>query len=285
MSGNKFINNQKNTEDDEWHVVGNQKRKQKVIELPKPSVVQLNCESDNFDDEKYNLKKVLCNNILNFPSCNYGSKCLYAHTLHEQKVEPTRKRAYDMIINDTSLIEVDLSTDSELYRTLLQLTKVCDLCIKKICPGGYNCKYGVYKADYQICSDDLKFGTCKINGCKFIHLTSKGLLPMYPFGKGCKNSYSEIVKNTYTPNNFPAPYVKYNDKIPEGTLLTHDFFVELDKTINNKSNDSDYDSDGSVDRVRRYLDEVEYSDDSCDESIFILDTKTKKAVLPVLEKM
>src|ERR1700722_17114726 len=61
------------------------------------------------DDE--NMKKILCNNMLIRGKCNYGNKCLYAHNIYEQNVDPIRKKAYDIIMNNKM---IDDEPDNEL---------------------------------------------------------------------------------------------------------------------------------------------------------------------------
>lgn len=208
-------------------------------------------ENDN------NVKKMLCNNILEYGTCHYGDKCMYAHSLSEQNVDPIRKKAYDIILDKE---KISYKPDKELSRTLLQLTKVCDDCDKKKCSGGYNCKYGVIDKKYQICADDLRYGICYNETCNCIHLTNKGLIPL-----NCNNKNETIRVIKYTDKN-----KKIN--IPHGTLITEDFFLKL--SGGNKQKKNDYDSDDSenefadVERIKKYLNENSDSDKSCDESIF-----------------
>jgi hypothetical protein len=102
---------------------------------------------------------------------------MYAHTLDEQNVEQKRKNVYDIIIHNEDLSTIDLKTDYELYYSLLELTKVCDLCINNKCTGGYNCKYGVCLEKLCICIKDLNYGNC--TKCELVHLTTRGLVPFY----------------------------------------------------------------------------------------------------------
>lgn len=124
-------------------------------------------------------KKVMCYNMLNKKKCDYGAKCVYAHSLSEQKIIPLRHKAYTIIKTVTDLSNINLVTDNKLYEMLLQLTKVCALCSKDQCSGGYNCRYGAINAKCKICYDDLVYGNCKKQCCQFIHLTEKGLVPYF----------------------------------------------------------------------------------------------------------
>jgi hypothetical protein len=205
------------------------------------------------DDE--NMKKILCNNILVSGGCHYGSKCMYAHSISEQNMDPIRKRAYDIIMgNDRG----SCKPDKELGRTLLQLTKVCENCIRGKCPGGYNCKYGVFDRKYQVCADDLRYGICYNDSCSNIHLTNRGLIPLN------SNSKSELRVIKCTDRSVEA-------SIPSGTLLSDDFFVKLSGNIKSKGKsypDSDDSESGSTERIREYLEGNSDSDRSCSESIF-----------------
>lgn len=210
-----------------------------------------------------NMKKMLCNNILTSGSCHYGDKCMYAHNLVEQNVDPLRKKAYDII---RGIEQIDYKPDRELGKALLQLTKVCDNCMKGRCPGAYNCKYGVYDKKYQVCADDLRYGICYNTSCNCVHLTNKGLVPL--------NSTTRVE---------PLRIIRYADKVdkadktkdvtvPTGTLLTEEFLLTLNRRDRESRHESDSDkvSDDTedIERVKAYLEHQSDTDDSCDESIF-----------------
>ena len=44
-----------------------------------------------------NVKILLCNNTVNGNKCAYRSKCMFAHDLNEQIIEPKRVIIYKMI--------------------------------------------------------------------------------------------------------------------------------------------------------------------------------------------
>jgi hypothetical protein len=201
----------------------------------------------NYDDD--NTKKILCNNILTMGECHYGNKCMYAHSLDEQNIEPIRKKAYD-ILNDKGII--NYRPDRELGKIFLQMTKVCEDCAKHKCPGGYNCKYGVCDKKYQICADDLRYGKCYNVECDNIHLTNKGLIPL---NNTANKKDLQLSKS--------RSYIK-NINIPNGILLSDDFFEKL----HNEKNISESDSDESYERINNYLNYYSDSDESCNESIF-----------------
>lgn len=154
--------------------------------------------SSNYESysEVNNNKKILCFNMLNYGKCNYGNKCDYAHSLAEQKIEPLRHKAYTIIKCADNLKNIDLITDKKLYETLLQLTKMCTLCNKNLCPGGYNCRNGAINMKSKICYDDFTFGNCKRINCLAVHLTKKGLIP-YTKQKDATNI--QIIQSQHIP--------------------------------------------------------------------------------------
>lgn len=141
-------------------------------------------------DNKYNFKKLLCYNIVNNCKCVYKNKCMFAHTLEEQKKEPNRQFIYNMLYVWEDLSDININEDKQLLDELLILTKECKNCIGKKCPGGYNCKFGTCLKDNKICYNDLMYGKCynilienKINSMILyrcihgIHLSEKKLVP------------------------------------------------------------------------------------------------------------
>ena len=166
---------------------------------------------------KDNCKKILCYNMLNKKKCNYGNKCMYAHSLAEQKIEPLRHKIYSIIKYNTDLSNIDLSVDHNLYENLLQLTRVCSLCSKGQCPGGYNCRNGAINYKLRICYDDLVYGHCKRVSCHSVHLTEKGLK--------CYNK----TKNDE---------IFINVKEPEDSKILNDDINEIISTCKSSSNDN-----------------------------------------------
>jgi hypothetical protein len=122
-------------------------------------------------------KRVLCYNMLNRGSCSYGTNCVYAHSLQEQRVIESRKTAYEIIQHTNNLSELDLMSEQTIHNSLLQLTKICTRCASGVCPGGYNCKFGSYCKQYQLCYHDYMNGNCNDNKCLMNHLTTRGLIP------------------------------------------------------------------------------------------------------------
>ena len=47
--------------------------------------------------DKYNHKKILCQNFIINNTCSYDTKCLYAHSLSEQKIDIKRKKIFELI--------------------------------------------------------------------------------------------------------------------------------------------------------------------------------------------
>ncbi len=167
-------------------------------------------------EENQNKRKILCNNFLKGEQCQYGEKCLYAHSIAEQKMDYMRKKAYDIIQNEFDLSYLDLGTksdedSSELQKQLYILTKVCPDCINKKCAGGVNCKFGVYMPSLQICYEDMYSGKCTGKECKKVHLTKRGFNPINKNKK-----HEEYKKNKKRITNI---------NIPKGIEITDDFFL------------------------------------------------------------
>lgn len=245
MTENKYSALINNITDDDWTIVEGKKKINYYI--PK-----INCKQ--LDQTEKNQKKILCNNILKFKKCTYGNKCMYAHCLEEQNVDPIKKRAYSILRSEGN-IDIDLSRDEKLSKVFLQFTKLCNDCKNKVCPGGYNCKYGAIEEKYLICYDDLMSGNCKKNDCTYIHLTNRGIKP--------------IIQNVKPKNEIIFSKKKNYIDMVNGTVLNDDFFVSLNLE---KRDVSDVDSEGesteSIEKIKEYLDEYD-SDENCDESIFV----------------
>lgn len=163
-----------------------------------------------------NSKKILCHNMLNKQKCNYGYKCMYAHCLKEQKIEPLRHKIYTLITHTTDLSHIDLINDPVLYDNFIQLTRICSLCNKNQCPGGYNCRNGAINFEYKICYDDLVYGNCKKRAtCQSVHLTDRGLMPYMKQKNG--NDKKPIKLNIPT---LPDIEVESNDTILDNIINT-----------------------------------------------------------------
>lgn len=160
---------------------------------------------------KENYKKMRCLNIINGDSCTYGDKCLYAHSLDEQKVDGVRKTALDVILKRKDLSDIDLSTNKKLYSHLKCMSSICQKCKEGRCTGGYNCKHGACNSGCVICLEDMNKGTCN-SKCGNIHLTDRGLVPY-----GVK-----ITK----PSN-------YKDNRVKPIIINDNFF----KTLDDRNND------------------------------------------------
>jgi hypothetical protein len=131
-----------------------------------------------------NIKKILCYNILNSNKCAYGNKCMFAHSLEEQKKDNYREFLINVILKSNDLSNINICEDSKLLCELLIFTKECKNCLIKKCNGGYNCKYGTCVSDLKICKNDLITGKCKKeinkeNLCcsNGLHLTEKKIIP------------------------------------------------------------------------------------------------------------
>lgn len=207
----------------------NQEKDFNFIKIEKKNKLKINNFPDIFDD-KYNKKKILCNSFIKSENCQYGEKCLYAHSITEQKMDTNRKKAYDIIQNEFDLSYLDLENkiDDEsvgLLKTLILLTKTCQDCISKKCAGGLNCKFGTYNKSLQICYEDMMNGKCNDNLCNKVHLTKRGFVPI--------NKNRDIKKRK-----------KYNGiYIPKPIELTDDFFKSYRQKIFLE------DSESSIDEI------------------------------------
>ncbi|ARF09867.1 hypothetical protein Indivirus_4_39 [Indivirus ILV1] len=248
-----------------------------------------------------NNKKILCFNMLNYGKCNYGNKCDYAHSLSDQKIEPLRYKAYSIIKATENLKNIDLIEDKKLYEALLQLTKMCSLCNKNLCPGGYNCRNGAINVKSKICYDDFMFGNCKRTNCLAVHLTKRGFVPYITQRDGNKQNHqlifvpqspqqsqqSEQVSLTSQKvqvklNNSILDKYNYVNKIQnnkklieelndiEGVLLTEKFLLARYNKSNNEETDSDTDDNEKVESIINYLNDENDSESSTDESIFLV---------------
>ncbi|QKF93877.1 zinc finger CCCH-type protein [Fadolivirus algeromassiliense] len=240
-----------------------------------------------------NSKKILCVNIINKIKCNYGNKCMYAHSLNEQKIEPLRHKVYTIIKCADDLSNIDLVSDPKLYETLLQLTRVCMACSKGQCPGGYNCRNGAVSIKSKICYEDLVYGNCKKNNCTSVHLTDRGLVPYYKqknkelkqndnsnnkYSDGSDESYNNIYykKNKYVnyKKQLQNPKDKSNKLKEEldnikGILLTDTFLLSKFGTKQEpEDDDSSSEKQEDIDKMIEYLNHED--NDSDEESIFLV---------------
>jgi len=212
-------------------------------------------DTRGFYNKNNNVKRILCYNILTGKKCPHLDKCMYSHSLSEQKIDYYRNIAYGIIKNkNTDLSSLDLLEDTKLYENLLQLTKVCSNCIKSTCPGGYNCKYGCIKKEYQICYNDLVYGKCRNLICSSIHLTDRNLV-----------SYNEQKKIENGFNIFIKKDVKLNEKDIDAILLTSEYFRQSKDELEDSDVTDETSSD--IQRTIEYLNSD--TNNSEDESIFI----------------
>lgn len=131
----------------------------------------------NNSDPMIKRKRMLCSNIVTTGTCCHGDKCKFSHNLSEQKVDPVRKHVYEILLSDSDLSHIDFQKNVGLYRSLKDLTKMCD---KQYCTGGYNCNFGICGTNSKhICSRDLDYGDCDDPKCNSIHLTKRNLKPFY----------------------------------------------------------------------------------------------------------
>jgi len=245
-----------------WKLVNNKQHMAKTQKPQQQTQQQQNiCYTLQPTLNSRNEKRILCQNMIMHGKCNYGNKCVFAHNLDEQNVDEMRKQAYSMIKESKDLSNIILKKNYYLYKTLLELTKICENCSKHTCTGGYNCTHGACLEKYVICSKDLNYGTCKGHidepKCMYIHLTDKGLKP-----------YNTI-------NRFDIKPTIQQYEIPKASemMLSLDYFKKFTmiyKTnTSNDNNEVDSMSDmfGDVEEDKKDDDTIS-DDNDCNISIF-----------------
>jgi len=218
-----------------------------------------------YDKNQENTKKILCFNILNNKICNYGNKCVYAHNLNDQKIDPLRQKVYTIINNSENLSNLNLINDQKLYETMLQLTRICNMCSKNRCPGGYNCRNGAINIKFKICFDDLVYGNCERYNCQSIHLTEKKLLP-YNKQKNKNILINKVIDKTklveinddiigFDSINFHKNKLSYSDKLEnvKGILLTNQFLMSKFCKDNKSVSSSDSETEENINKMITYF--------------------------------
>lgn len=186
-------------------------------------------------------KHMLCKSTISGSTCQYGSKCLYAHSLSEQKLDGVRDRALKLIRGEIDGKTINIFQERDLYKALLTLCEMCSKCKEGRCTGGYNCREGACDKSLVVCSANLNKGHCNNPNCDKVHLTEKGLKPYFDYIIESQN-------------------MRLASRPSHGTLLTSDFFKKIkeSKRENNigelddlddldmgYSSDSSADTDGS----------------------------------------
>ena len=182
--------------------------------------------------DRYNHKKILCQNYITNKTCSYDIKCLYAHSLAEQKIDIKRKKIFELLENTSSLENLDPLTLKELN----VFTRLCNDCISHKCSGGYNCKLGAPMKKYYICYDDLNYGHCSQDTCSKIHLTKRGLKPQYNHLNTNKTNISNI--------HMLIPFINNLNILNNNLLPAKDNIIanqDNNKNIKNNDNDNDLD--------------------------------------------
>ncbi|ANB50594.1 hypothetical protein [Powai lake megavirus] len=227
-----------------------------------------------------NEKRLLCFSINNGENCVYGSNCTYAHTLDDQIIDDEKKFIYQMILDEKlmNFMSINESKMQEIYKRLLYLTQICDLCKNGKCTGGYNCRNGVFDICLKICKNDLLTGEC-INNIKDIFvddsiikkLTDDNFKPAKNY-KGCQNGHHLSLRNL-------VPYYKYmhqkenskKNKYQSVRYIDIDSLSRIfnDKYVNNTNNfvKPEYDSESTDEEIDSWFrkdtgDIVDLSDSS-----------------------
>lgn len=197
-------------------------------------------QKQNSINEKENKKTLLCYNMLLNGECNYGNTCKYAHSLHEQIIEKTRKPIFDILISKSDLSHINFQENVNLYRGLLLMTKICD---KDNCPGGYNCRNGACKnTHFYVCENDLTYGNCKNKNCTGLHLTERGLKPFWSIDDktNVSTNMSDNIKGTLLSERF------WNLHTNVSKLNDSDSDLSMDSTSSDKSSVSSKEYEESI---------------------------------------
>lgn len=220
--------------------------------------------NDLKDNNDYNCKRILCYNVINKKECTYGNKCMYAHSLSEQKIDTMRHKVYTILKNNNNLKDIDLINDKRLFKTFLELTKLCTSCVKKMCPGGYNCRNGAIHINFRICYDDMIYGYCRRTNCTSIHLTERGLIPYNQQKSKFSFGSQPLLDDKKNFNDSKRNKQNFNDIT--GVLLTEKFMMSHFGYSDYDTSESDS-SDENVDDIIKYLNE-DSSDEECGEDLF-----------------
>lgn len=194
-------------------------------------------------DNKFNIKKLLCYNIVNNSKCVYKGKCMFAHNIEEQKKEPLREYIYQMINSTDDLSNIDIYEDKLLFNELSILTKDCKNCLNKKCPGGYNCKFGSCSKDFKICYNDLMYGKCYNSLVTDEICTKRCLHGVHLTEKNLISYYQRIPLDLYSSdfNIFPSEYINFNAKNNIISMLLNDNTVKIIKElVSSKTNKLDF---------------------------------------------
>jgi len=123
-----------------------------------------------------NKKRLICFSMINNEECLYDDRCIYAHSLEEQLIDPARKTIYKIVL-DEHLMNTFPSFVYEteyVYNQLMFVTYLCKKCKDNKCTGGYNCKHGANLNELKICRNDLMAGQCTND--TFVMVISKSII-------------------------------------------------------------------------------------------------------------
>jgi hypothetical protein len=235
-------------------------------------------------EKDINFKKLLCYNIVNNNECLYKTKCMFAHSIEEQKKEVIRDHLYYLINTCDDLSTIDINENKDILNEFIIYTKECKNCIYKKCPGGFNCKFGACLRELKICYNDLIYGKCScnlrdeitlegkpikrcING---IHLTEKKLIPY----QQRLNNESNLSDLSFFINDFNYGI---NNRFNTITLILNDNTIEKIKQLlkynSKKLNEKLIDT------------KINFSDNSDNSSSDTFNTEEDKEINKLLEEI
>lgn len=109
---------------------------------------------------------------------------MYAHTYDDQEIDTIKKKYYENIFNYYNFDYNDL---------------LCKKCKNMQCIGGYNCKYGTFDTDLQLCKNYLLTGECIYqiyNIKRKDKIKKKKLIPIFKYCKinNCEKEENKLDK-------------------------------------------------------------------------------------------
>jgi hypothetical protein len=200
-------------------------------------------------------------------SCDYQSKCMYAHSIDEQNIEPIRKLANEIVESNQDLSDYDRIKDKELYKTFLDMSRICENCVNNKCTGGKNCKHGIKDKTKLICETNLKFGNCSDLDCKKTHLSNRGLKSMYVIHRREHHTENHFERYRVDKSNYKDKL--YIDSEQDGISVSGSFLRS--PFIGKLLNDNYINLLATLDKVNKisYNDENENNDENDDDNLSV----------------
>lgn len=254
--------------------IGQTKQRTEISKIPK-----INANTNEQYTTAKNDKTLLCKSLIEGRECCYGNKCAFAHSLEEQIKFKYREEVYNIIfsvLENKPLKGITIETNNEKFYALVELTEVCQMCLEKRCIGGFNCRSGVCKQQYQVCYDDLMTGNCSFTGCPKVHLVRNGLQII----KHVKQPSQEYKQFKLTTQHPQQPQQEPNEK-----NIVPQMFFRIHKSVDpptTQTPNSDAEEESDSDTDESDVDDLGLENASCNsdceltESIFTLVSEPKQ---------